>query len=207
MSFLHRPQQVLVRRLLFQVHVWTGLATALYAIFIGVTGAALVFRSDLQQWAYPALFAHRAEGTDLAAPETIIATLEREFPGYRFSGFDYPGDRRGTFLAYLAKGAELRTLFLDAASGAVVGELPHDGWIQQLQELHFTFQAGQPGYVYNGVAASCLLVMSDISASGASSGDSPMSLPSSHSSVPWVPTCTTASTLMPLRSQAYAAAY
>jgi len=159
MSFLHRPQQVLVRRLLFQVHVWTGLATALYAIFIGVTGAALVFRSDLQQWAYPALFAHRAEGTDLAAPETIIATLEREFPGYRFSGFDYPGDRRGTFLAYLAKGGELRTLFLDAASGAVVGELPHDGWIQQLQELHFTFQAGQPGYVYNGVAASCLLVM------------------------------------------------
>ena len=54
-------------------------------------------------------------GTDLAAPETIIATLEREFPDYRFSGFDYPGDRRGTFLAYLAKGAELRTLFLDAA--------------------------------------------------------------------------------------------
>ena len=40
MSLLHRPQQVLVRRLLFQVHLWTGLVTALYAIFIGMTGSS-----------------------------------------------------------------------------------------------------------------------------------------------------------------------
>ena len=46
MSILHRPQQVLVRRLLFQVHAWTGLVTALYAIFIGLTGAVLVFSRD-----------------------------------------------------------------------------------------------------------------------------------------------------------------
>lgn len=159
MSFLHRPQQVLVRRLLFQIHVWTGLVTALYAIFIGITGAALVFRADLQKWTYPAFFAQRANGADPASAETVIASLEREFPGYRFSGFDYPSDRRGTFLAYLAKDAELRTVFLDAASGAVIGELPRNGWIQQLQELHFTFLAGQPGYLYNGIGASCLLVM------------------------------------------------
>ena len=69
MSFLHRPQQVLVRRLLFQIHVWTGLVTALYAIFIGITGAALVFRADLQKWTYPAFFAQRANGADPASAE------------------------------------------------------------------------------------------------------------------------------------------
>src|SRR6187401_1891079 len=121
MSFLHRPQQVLVRRLLFQIHVWTGLVTALYAIFIGITGAAVVFRADLQKWTYPAFFAQRANGADPASAETVIASLEREFPGYRFSGFDYPSDRRGTVLAYLAKGDELRTVFLDAARGSVIG--------------------------------------------------------------------------------------
>ena len=159
MSFLHRPQQVLARRLVFQLHVWTGLVTALYALFIGLTGAILVFRADLQQGAYPAFFAHRPDTAALASPETVIASLERRFPGYRFSGFDYPNDRRGTFLAYLAKDSELRTVFLDAERATVIGELPHDGWIQRLQDLHFTFLAGPPGYVFNGIGASCLLVM------------------------------------------------
>lgn len=159
MSFLRRPQQMLLRRLLFQVHVWTGLVIALYALFIGLTGAALVFRADLQKWAYPAYFVQPPDGSSLASPETVIASLERGFPGYRFSGFDYPSQRRGTFLAYLAKDAELRTVFLDAANGAVIGELPRDGWIQQLQDLHFTFLAGQPGYLYNGICAAALLVM------------------------------------------------
>ena len=159
MSFLDRPQQVLGRRLLFQVHVWTGLVVGLYALFIGLTGAALVFRADLQRLTYPEFFVERALGAPLASPETVISSLEQQFRGYRFSGFDYPGDRRGTFLAYLAKDDDLRTVFLDAERGTVIGELPHDGWIQQLQELHFTFLAGQPGYLYNGIGASCLLLM------------------------------------------------
>src|SRR4051812_5840064 len=159
MSFLHRPQQVRGRRLLFQLHVWTGLIAGLYATFIGVTGSVLVFRSDLQQWTYPEVFAQRRPGASLASPDTVIASLTEGFPGYRFSGFDYPSERRGTFLAYLAKGDELRTVFLDAERGTVTGELPSDGWIQRLQDLHFTFLAGQPGYLFNGLGASCLLVM------------------------------------------------
>jgi len=118
-----------------------------------------VFRSDLQQWTYPEVFAQRPPGASLASPDTVIASLTEGFPGYRFSGFDYPSERRGTFLAYLAKGDELRTVFLDAERGTVIGELPRDGWIQRLQDLHFTFLAGQPGYLFNGLGASCLLVM------------------------------------------------
>jgi uncharacterized iron-regulated membrane protein len=159
MSFLRRPQQVLARRLIFQLHVWTGLLTGAYALFIGLTGAALVFRADLQRLIYPQFFAQPAGNAPVASPEMIIASLEQTFPGYRFSGFEYPHARRGTFLAYLARGEELRTVFLDAERGRVLGELPHDGWIQRLQDLHFTFLQGQPGYVFNGIGASCLLAM------------------------------------------------
>jgi uncharacterized iron-regulated membrane protein len=87
MSFLRKPQQVLLRRLIFQLHVWTGLATGAYALFIGLTGAVLVFRSDLQRLAYPQFYAQPAAGAPIATPETIIASLEQHFPGYRFSGF------------------------------------------------------------------------------------------------------------------------
>lgn len=139
--------------------MWTGLATGVYAVFIGLTGAALVFRGDLQARTYPQLFASRPSGAPLAEPGVVIASLEQGFPGYRFSGIDYPTQRRGTFLAYLAQGDELRTVFLDPVNGRIIGELPRDGWIQRLQELHFNFLAGQRGYVFNGIGASCLLVM------------------------------------------------
>jgi len=150
---------VLFRRATFQIHLWTGLITGLYAVCIGLTGAVLVFRGELQARVYPQFFAPRPAGVTLATPELVIASLEHDFPGYRFSGIDYPGQRRGTFLAYLAKDSELRTVFLNAASGRVIGELPHDGWIQRLQEFHFTLLAGQRGYVFNGIGAASLLAM------------------------------------------------
>ena len=159
MSFWRRPQTHLLRRIIFQIHVWTGVVTGCYALFIGATGAMLMFRPELQKQAYPQLFAQPPAGTALADASIVVRNLESSFPGYRFSGIDFPNYRRGTFLAYLARGDELRTVFADAVTGRVIGELPRDGWIQQLQELHFNFLAGPRGYFYNGIAAACLLAM------------------------------------------------
>ena len=39
MSFWRRPQTHLLRRIIFQIHVWTGVVTGCYALFIGATGA------------------------------------------------------------------------------------------------------------------------------------------------------------------------
>jgi uncharacterized iron-regulated membrane protein len=55
-TFLHRPQSVFLRRALFQVHLWIGIATGLYVFVVCVSGAALVFRIDLQRAAHPELF-------------------------------------------------------------------------------------------------------------------------------------------------------
>lgn len=159
MSFWRRPQATVLRRVIFQFHVWTGIVTGAYALFIGVTGAALMFRPELQARAYPHLFAAAPPGAPLADPAVVIAELERTFPGERFSGIDYPSVRRGAFLAYVAHGSELRTVFLDPVTGRVRGELPRDGWVQRLQDLHFNFIAGQRGYTINGIGASCLLLM------------------------------------------------
>ena len=37
--YFHRPQQVAVRRLNFQVHLWVGIILTLYMIVIGVSGS------------------------------------------------------------------------------------------------------------------------------------------------------------------------
>ena len=42
-----RPQNVWLRRALFQVHLWTGIGLGLYVVLMSVTGSAVVFRREL----------------------------------------------------------------------------------------------------------------------------------------------------------------
>src|SRR5450755_3856344 len=42
-----RPQNVWLRKALFQVHLWTGIGLGLYVLLMSVTGSAVVFRREL----------------------------------------------------------------------------------------------------------------------------------------------------------------
>src|SRR5262249_21868666 len=46
-TWLLRPQKTLLRRALFQVHLWSGLILGLYIVVVCVSGSALVFRNDI----------------------------------------------------------------------------------------------------------------------------------------------------------------
>lgn len=48
MGFVDKPQKLWWRKLLFQVHLWTGIGLGLYIFVISVTGAALVFREEIE---------------------------------------------------------------------------------------------------------------------------------------------------------------
>src|SRR6266545_4325160 len=45
--WLRQPQSVWMRKALFQVHLWTGIAASIYIVVVCVTGSALVFRPEL----------------------------------------------------------------------------------------------------------------------------------------------------------------
>lgn len=49
-----QPQRTALRRILFQIHLWSGIAFGLYIFFISVTGAVLVYRNELYVAATPA---------------------------------------------------------------------------------------------------------------------------------------------------------
>jgi uncharacterized iron-regulated membrane protein len=44
-----RPQSVWLRRALFQVHLWTGLATGLYIFIVSLSGSLIVFRREMDR--------------------------------------------------------------------------------------------------------------------------------------------------------------
>jgi uncharacterized iron-regulated membrane protein len=154
-AFLHRPQSVFLRKAIFQLHLWTGVLVGVYVFVVCVTGAALVFRIDLQRALHPDLFTP-AIGTPADAA-TILERLRDAFPGDRVSGIDAPTTVRPTYLAYVVRGGTFLTLLVDPVTGRILGELPEKSLVRTVQELHFNLLGGRTGRIVNGAGALLLL--------------------------------------------------
>ncbi len=147
-----------MRRLLFQLHLWLGLLTGLYVAIICLTGAALVFRIDLQRALHPHLFTPGAAGP-LADPVAVMESVRQAYPQHRLSGVDAPTTVRPTYLAYVTRGAEFRTVLIDPVTTAVLGELPAHPVIHNLQQLHYNLLGGRTGRLINGLGAFGILIL------------------------------------------------
>jgi len=149
---------VLARRALFQVHLWVGILAGLYIFVVCVTGAALVFRIDMQRAMHPALFTPLAAGP-VVDPVAVMNSVKKAYPDADVSGVDAPTTSRPTYLAYASYGERFVTLLLDPVSGDLIGELPEQSPVRVLQDLHFDLLAGRTGRIVNGAGALCLLAM------------------------------------------------
>lgn len=157
-TFLRRPQSNTLRKALFQVHLWTGVALALYVCVVGFTGAALVFRQEMQKATFPEFFHAPRGGQPDAEYPVVLAELRSRYPSARFVGLDYPTYRRDTYLSYLTHGNRLLTVFSHPTSAHVIGEMPERSWITWVQDLHFDLLAGRTGRVVNGIGALSLVL-------------------------------------------------
>lgn len=158
MGFLDRPQAVAARRVCVQIHLWIGIAAGLYVVAVCLSGAALVFRIDLQRALHPRLFTPRTAGP-VAHAADIMDRVARAYPDATISGVDAPTTARPTYLAYASRGRAFLTLLLDPASGELLGELPADSFVRTLQDLHFDLLAGRTGRIVNGIGGLLLLAM------------------------------------------------
>jgi uncharacterized iron-regulated membrane protein len=158
-SFLRRPRDVVLRKALFQIHLWTGIGVGLYIFVIGVTGALLVFRSEMQHAAFPQFF----EVPDAAGPAADIGIVLQEFrsayPDQSIAGIDTPSGTRQTFLTYVLKNGRYVAAFAHPVTARVLGELPTDSFVSRLQDLHFELLGGETGRTLNGLGAICLMVL------------------------------------------------
>jgi uncharacterized iron-regulated membrane protein len=147
-----------MRQTLLRVHRWAGLIAGVYVLVISITGAALVFRIDLQRALHPHLFTALAAGA-LADPVTIMESVSRAYPGHNLSGVDAPTTARPTYLAYVTTPGQFATVLIDPVSAEVLGELPENSVVRTLQDLHYDLLAGRTGRTVNGAGAAAILVM------------------------------------------------
>lgn len=148
--WVRQPQRVWLRRALFQVHLWTGLAIGLYVVVLSLTGSVLVYRNEIDRYlATPhAVFDERA--TPMTA-EQIQAAAERAHPGWTVSAVNEGryqvrtgrgGVRRmpdPTASVVLERAGETRYRLFDPYTGADLGDNTTRGqlfvlWLVQLHD-------------------------------------------------------------------------
>ncbi len=157
--YLQRPQQLAVRRINFQIHLWAGIILTLYLIVIGVSGSILVFRHELERVSGLKPWQEVRTNGPLADVANVVANLEAAYPGRHIVSVDLPGEIDATFVAVLEGRGRIKVAS-DPNDGRVLGEFPRQAtWLDVVQDLHETLLAGRVGRKLNGVGAIFLLLL------------------------------------------------
>lgn len=131
----------------------------LYLFAMGLSGAVLAFRPELQVRLFPQFFTVPRTAAPLATLDAVANSVRARYPGYRYGGIEAPSERRNAFLTYVALGDVVETVFVHPYSAEVIGALPREGWLYTLQELHYNLLLGRSGIPLNGIGAASLVLM------------------------------------------------
>ncbi|MDA1091907.1 MAG: PepSY-associated TM helix domain-containing protein [Acidobacteria bacterium] len=162
-SWRRQPQAMWPRKALFQIHLWTGLATGLYVVVISLTGSVLVYRSELRQYFNPEPRTVAVTGTRFSADALVAATRER-FPEADIEVWTEPDEPElAVTMSVEEPGGGGRDLLLfDPYTGEYLGNSLPVGWrlTTWTLDLHDNLLGGETGRTVNGIGAALLGVLS-----------------------------------------------
>lgn len=148
------------RKLMLQLHLWIGIAAALFLILAGGSGALLVFETQIDQALNPRLSRVVPSGSVLSLTE-LKSALERQYPGYRVLSFDLSDSPDAAFAAYVAPSqGDGLYLAVDQYSGKSLGAWDDRRFTRQLHGFHTHLLAGEIGSAIVGWSSVILLFLS-----------------------------------------------
>ena len=141
------------------MHRYVGLALGLVIVVVGLTGAILVYQSELEAVLDPEV--HRvATGHQLASFESIIEAVFIAHPDRETLVGLGPNDGqpdRPFWLSLRKRGhADIRVA-VDPYRAEVLGVIPRHGWATTVRSLHTNLLMGTPGKLVLGLASIALL--------------------------------------------------
>jgi uncharacterized iron-regulated membrane protein len=162
MGFWKQPKKTFLRRALFQVHLWTGVAVGVYIVFISITGSAVVFRRDLNQSLLGNIPAKEvpADAKRLSDAQFREAVL-RQFPGYTITRVAVSRRRLAPNEAMLSKDGELLQERFNPYTGADMGNArPRAVAVMEwFTDLHDNLLKGETGRKVNAIGGALLCVL------------------------------------------------
>src|SRR5579863_7127955 len=162
---LRRPQSLWLRKALFQIHLWTGIALGIYVVLISVSGSAIVFRNELYKGLWPGPKIVPISGPRLSRDDLKTA-VHQAWPHYSITyiwdskrkdeatevWIEHDGEKKPKTVGRL----------VDPFTGRDLG--PSRPWsigaLAWLSDLHINLLAGNTGRKVNGVLAILVVLLS-----------------------------------------------
>jgi len=151
-QWVHRPQRFWLRRALFQVHLWGGLALGLYVLVVCLSGSAAVFNSELYAYFLPRPKPVVIAGKRMDRTEVRVAA-QRAYPNAKVTRvLDYH-DPQLADVVTLGIGVNAPQRFFDPYTGKDVGNARPLGlqMVSWFSQMHMNLMMGYPGRLANGV--------------------------------------------------------
>jgi uncharacterized iron-regulated membrane protein len=148
------------RKLILNLHLWIGVASATLLLLTGGSGALLVFETQIDRALNPKLARVTPTGTTLSLTE-LRSALERQYPGHRVLAFDISDSDDTSYGAYLQPpSGDGVNLAVDQHSGKALGAWDDHRFVRQLNEFHTHLLVGEAGSAIVGWGAVILLFLS-----------------------------------------------
>lgn len=161
-QWVRRPQNVFLRRALFQIHLWTGIGAGLYILLIGITGSALVFRPELLRDLQRPPRTVAVSGSRLTNDQ-LSDIARKAFPKYTVSQVWDPKHPNEAIEIWLDRdGAKTtRQTEFDPYTGQYLGSrVPFSvAVITWMLDFHANLLTGDTGKLVNGWGGFCLAVL------------------------------------------------
>lgn len=170
---LRQPQQLWIRKAMFQIHLWTGIIVGLYIVAIGISGSILVFKEELMP--RPDV---RVPAVDLRSctPEKLVSVVERvqkTYPDKDAFLTACPQEANPLYLTTIrekikhpgrptgpGEHRDQLAVYSHPVTGEVIGSANREeSWVSWMEELHVNILLGRSGRLWNGIGAATLLAL------------------------------------------------
>jgi uncharacterized iron-regulated membrane protein len=136
-----------MKRLILNVHLYTGMIAALFLMSLSLSGAIIAFENELNRVFHPQLTNVRPEGQPLDW-DAVRDRVEQQSPGWKLIRFYFP-DRpdRSTYVRLRSSTTHrIRHVYVNQYTGTVLGST-EDGsnWILKVHDLHVNLLSGKIG--------------------------------------------------------------
>jgi len=158
--WISQPQSVLLRKAVFQVHLWSGIGFGLYLLVVSVTGSIVVYSNELYRAATRAPIVVASSGPRLNDDE-LKAAVTHIYPGYTVVSIGAGQKPDQAVSVTLSGNRGRKDRLFNPYTGSDLGDsVPISiHLVSRLLELHDDLLAGPTGRSVNGFGAVMLIVL------------------------------------------------
>jgi uncharacterized iron-regulated membrane protein len=147
------------RRVVFNLHLYIGLASGLFLVLSGLSGSMIVFREEIEKFMHPGLLETAVRGERVPV-QTVLNTVKQAYPEDKIVFIRMPRTSQETYLFKMNSAHDL-FVYADPYSGEVLGAHRQEdtliGWVAL---VHTELLIGERGKTALGVSALLLICMS-----------------------------------------------